>query len=97
MLTHEEMTADISGEAGWQPIETAPRDGSWILLSGGTCKGDEDYQKRIVTGQYTNELNGGKTDWHWQFAWFDGGYYGQYDNPSHWQPLPASPVEGMKP
>lgn len=76
---------------GWQPIETAPKDGTWVLLAGGECDGDEGDAQRIVTGQYTDYLNGRKTEWHWQFCWYDGGYYGNYEDPTHWMPLPEPP------
>jgi hypothetical protein len=77
----------------WQPIDTAPNDGTWILLYGGNCGEDEyDGGSRIVSAQWTRFLNGQKmVKGHWQFAWFDGGYYGEYKNPTHWMPLPAGP------
>ncbi len=74
----------------WQPIESAPKDGTWILLGGGRTD-DEDDARTIAVGQWTNYLNGGTTSWHWQFAWYDGGYYGAYNNPTHWMPLPEPP------
>lgn len=76
----------------WQPIGTAPRDGSWMLLTGG----DIDYgwywdtKPRVVSGFYI-----GEDDEHhafWQFAYYDSGYYGAYENPTHWMPLPDAPV-----
>lgn len=74
----------------WLPIETAPRDGTWVLLAGGHCDFDEesDAKTRPVVGQWTNCRNGGHVQWHWQFAWYCGGYYGKYENPTHWMPLP---------
>jgi hypothetical protein len=71
----------------WQPIETAPKDGTWLLLAGGKCEGDEGDEGRIVSGQWA-----GGTDPRWQFAWYDSGYYGEYSDPSHWMPLPAPPA-----
>jgi hypothetical protein len=82
----------------WQPIETAPRDGVWVLLAGGNCDGDEgDDDGRPVVAQWTNYMNG-RTDTkyeRWHFAWYDGGYYGAYDNPTHWMPLPAAPSPSL--
>ena len=74
----------------WQKIETAPKDGTWVLLSGGTIQygWDGGDAPHAVVGQYTNERNGTITEWHWQFAWYDGGYYGEYVNPTHWMPCP---------
>ena len=80
-------------ETPWQPIDTAPRDGTWVLLAGGECRDEEgDNDRRVVSGQWTDDLNGRKRDWHWQFAWYDGGYFGQYDAPTHWMPLPVHPI-----
>lgn len=72
----------------WQPIETAPKDGTWIFLGGGHTD-DEAEPRSCAVAQWTDYLNGGKTKPHWQFAWYDGGYYGRYENPTHWMPLPA--------
>lgn len=87
---------ELEAAQTWQPIETAPKDGTWVLLCGGSCEGDESDTERIVTGQYTNYLNGRTTEWHWQFAWYDGGYYGVYESPTHWMPLPAAPTPEEK-
>lgn len=86
-----ELAASRRAAAGWQDISTAPRDGTWILVK---CDGDIDEgDDRLISAQWTNNLNGRTTDWHWQFAWFDGGYYGHVE-PTHWMPLPAPPKEG---
>jgi len=83
------------GEAmTWQPIETAPKDGTWVLLSGGAVEYDWDGKTKpaMVVGQYTHWRDGvtAEEGW-WQFAWYDGGFYGEYEAPTHWQPLPAPP------
>jgi hypothetical protein len=74
----------------WQPIETAPKDGTWVLCYG--LAHDEDASEpRIFTAVWTNWRNGKKLkNWWWQFAWFDGGYYGECE-PTHWMPIPAPP------
>ena len=79
----------------WQDISTAPTDGTWILLTGGKIDygWDVDDKPNIVVGQVTNELNGYESKRRWQFAWYDGGYYGEYENPTHWMPLPDPPKE----
>ena len=74
----------------WQPIETAPKDGTWILLAGGKVEDDED-EFRMAIAKWTNYLSGRTTDWHWQHCFYDGGYYGSYDGPTHWMPLPEPP------
>jgi hypothetical protein len=69
----------------WQPIETAPRDGTWVLLTGGECFGEDDGERTVVA--QWDEYGGGT----WHFAWYDDGYYGAYYGPTHWMPLPAPP------
>ena len=69
----------------WKLIETAPLDGTWVLLTGGRieygwCEKDKP---TIVVAQRSGEC--------WQFAWYDGGYYGEYELPTHWMPLPEAP------
>ena len=71
----------------WQPIETAPRDGTWILLRGGTSKYGwyGDNFPPMVCAQFDCSS--------WQFAYYESGYYGEYKNPTHWMPLPAPPKD----
>lgn len=69
----------------WQPIDTAPKDGSWILLTGGKDAQGWDHdepQPPMVVAQWASYAEC------WQFAWYDSGYYGEYDQPTHWLPLP---------
>lgn len=69
----------------WQPIETAPRDGTWVLVTGGDiCYGWDGISKpSAVAAQFEGRA--------WQFAWYDSGYYGEYEDPTHWMPLPKKP------
>jgi hypothetical protein len=79
----------------WQPIETAPKDGTWVLLSGGKIYygWDGDSQPGVVSGQFSHWFNGSeRSGGAWQFAWYDGGYYGEYESPTHWMPLPKPPA-----
>ena len=77
----------------WMPIETAPRDGTWILLTGGEIDYgwfnehyvEDNDQPDCVVGQF---VPGGGV---WQFAWYDSGYYGEYETPTHYMPLPTPP------
>ena len=75
-----------------RPIDTAPRDGTWILLFGGTTRDEyatDDESARPVVGQWATMLNGmALRQGRWQFAWYDGGYYGEYERPTHWMPIP---------
>jgi len=83
------------GEVGnpWQPIETAPRDGTWVLLSGGECEFNEesDNKRRAVTARWTTEFSCRNRSGRWLFAYYDSGVYGEYENPTHWQPLLSPP------
>jgi hypothetical protein len=83
-------------EAGntWQPIETAPRDGTWVLLAGGECEFNEesDNKGRAVTARWTTEFSCRDTSGRWQFAYYDSGVYGEYENPTRWQPLLSPPI-----
>lgn len=68
-------------ERQWQPIETAPKDGTEILICGFDIVGDftackawwHDKSSEIVP----------------QFDWVDDAL----ENPTHWQPLPQLPEE----
>jgi len=75
----------------WQPIETAPKDGTWVLLFVPAEIPDEDRGRHICAGQWSDQLNGRTAPPRWMFAWFDGGYYGYAGPPTHWMPLPEPP------
>lgn len=69
--------SSIPTVTGWQPIETAPKDGSAFL--GYARKG-----KWIGQCKYVGPSE--KTDKVW-FMWQDG-----WPQPTHWQPLPSPPA-----
>lgn len=62
----------------WLPIETAPRDGTWILVAGPDQTGAGRMVCRMVAEA-----------WGWESA--DDGY-GAYIQPTHWMALPANPT-----
>jgi hypothetical protein len=67
---------------GWQPIETAPTDGTKIIT----------VEKGIFSIVFFGEDWSGRRDWCYQtpdgkiFIYVHGGF-----NPSHWMPLPDAP------
>ena len=71
----------------WQPIETAPKDGTWVLLSGGrTTEIESLYWKvpldRPVTAFWEEGMG------RWAFCYWDGMWRETYEHPTHWCPLP---------
>lgn len=65
--------------SAWQPIETAPKDGTRILI----FVPDDDDGDCFKVAYY-----GGHPK---QRGWLARGFWGADDVPSHWQPLPLPP------
>ena len=63
-------------EDRWLPIETAPKDGSYVLLAG---KRRED----IASGYWLQSAYAGNGAWIWPFV---------HKYPTHWMPLPEAPA-----
>mgnify|MGYP000408477748 CR=1 FL=1 len=88
------------GMSGWQDISTAPKDGTWVLLKGGKSNDDafgvwdDVFNPPAVVAKWIEDNTFVKQ--RWQFAWFDAGYFGEYENPTHWMPL-SSVSETVKP
>lgn len=75
----------------WQPIETAPRDGTLVLVWS-----DELYMKPYIAwwGVDQNAPEDGNEQEEWLTGDGDSwstGYYYTPCNPTHWMPLPAPP------
>lgn len=75
----------------WQPIETAPKDGTALLLYGmwaGEISGIAK-EPQIDIGLWA----GGRSDYSgsdwWQLS--TGDAYGCWIRPTHWMPLPLTP------
>jgi hypothetical protein len=69
----------------WQPIETAPKDGTYLLLN--------TRYSEIVIGWFGKDLNIENYNG-WLYGDGDGystGYYYNPINPTHWMPLPKPP------
>lgn len=77
--------------SAWRPIETAPNDGTTILLYGywaGEIHGPSNEAQFLGAGSY----RAGRTDFP-GFDWdLDGGdAYATWGKPTHWMPLPDPP------
>lgn len=72
----------------WQPIETAPKDGSPILVFCETLRRDRDavYVCRWTTPLKIDIYSGGPGYW----VEAGGEQYAEY-KPTHWMPLPEPP------
>ena len=71
----------------WQPIETAPKDGTYVLLGGGKyfCEEHACYINGSAVAAFT-------TDSAWLIAAPAGGFvWVTYKEPTHWMPLPPPP------
>ncbi len=62
-------------QAEWQPIETAPKDSSYVLLAG-------KHRKDVASGYWLQSAYAGNGAWIWPFV---------HKYPTHWMPLPAAP------
>ena len=66
-------------------IHSAPRDGTKILLIGGHqdfSEYEDDHATGIAVGWWDAHCN------EWLFCSYDDGYYGIWEDPTHWLPLP---------
>lgn len=79
----------------WQPISTAPKDGTHIILSNGLSVAEGWWEhvdayireKRDLEGRYIDQ------DEHDGFdGWLDCGG-GMQPDPTHWMPLPPPPKD----
>lgn len=87
-------------QSAWRPIESAPKDGTWILVTGGLPLKDwdrEDFEPPCVCAQWTHHLNGSEVpQGRWQFAWYWGGHFGEYEEPTHWMPCPPTKMPHLQ-
>lgn len=82
----------------WKPIETAPKDGTPILLWGGRPDSSSDFigfdtntstfPSETVVGWW-EEYRPGAGEW--RYCSYDSGIYGEWEDPTHWTPLPEPP------
>lgn len=70
------------GNGGWQPMDTAPRDGTPIIGWYG------DHYTIVAWregGEWVNRRRTGRTVWFWSSG------YNRHPEPDCWQPVPAAP------
>lgn len=63
----------------WQPISTAPRDGSEVLIS--------NFGRSVVVASYERDYGG------WCYRWHPYDGPSVYGDATHWQPLPTPPKD----
>lgn len=79
----------------WQPIETAPAEGPYLVY-GGTCFSDlnDEGEAALVTKVDGREGASKCLSAYPDYAVSDVCYYSVWiSNPTHWMPLPAAPKE----
>ena len=80
----------------WQPIETAPKDGTWVLLYGGKDVGwyGDDTIQTIVTAFWRPSYYRRTDDQgQWMYTWWEGDWRSEMADPTHWMPLPTPPID----
>lgn len=82
------MTPPIEPELQWQPIDTAPQDGTRVLVVYSTKIGP-----RVEIGQWTDERHHSRPQPHWTsgLAQIWGVVVARKNPPTHWMPLPSPP------
>lgn len=71
------------GVVGWRTMESAPRDGSWILLY------DAGHKNPYLHAQFRRGA--------WWGQLTQSGRAVVWNDPRHWQPLPAPPTAALNP
>ena len=92
-----EAAEEVRQREAWQPIASAPRDGTLVLLlvaqhdAENSSMPTEDELAYRTIGHNNHEHDGDDT---WRFAgwcWSHDHYVEGRGNPTHWQPLPSPP------
>lgn len=100
---HDEQMEAISlmrPYMGWLKIDSAPKDGTWILLGGGqvdphgwsvgTGSLDAESAPAVVAAMWHKDVPSDPGDW--VFCYWDSAFRSYYLNPTHWMPIPAPPT-----
>lgn len=86
--------ASVSQWPAWQPMRTAPRDGTPVLLL--LNGSDIPHAARWLSGPDDPRATDETTKPGWYFTW-DGYQVTEYDGPAYWMPLPPDPGEAAQP
>jgi hypothetical protein len=78
---------EIHFHSPWGPIETAPKDETWVLITGGNPSPSEWYGSKNIPSMVVAMF----FDHAWVFDNWDGGFRSEYIGPTHWMPLPEPP------
>jgi hypothetical protein len=78
---HSVEAAELEANGGWQPIETAPKDGTMVDLFASI----EDCSGRAPNYYWSGKIRA------WRYM--HGGEIAPH-HVTHWMPLPAAPTEG---
>lgn len=70
--------------SGWQPIETAPKDGTRILI----FQGGLEWSREVQIGWW--DSGGTRSGWS-ASSYEDGHILNEKQAPTHWMPLPSPP------
>ena len=85
----------------WQPIETAPKDGTEILVWRSDCGillARWDAPENFLSDRECEELGESAEQYDWLYADFvAGGRMEGAEAPTHWQPLPDGPNKEVTP
>lgn len=71
----------------WQPIDTAPKDGSAVILYGLVGEPNFGYIAAKRERKVEHVVHQG----HFSYGLWQTGTYWQWLDPTHWMPLPAAP------
>jgi len=102
------LAALLREAGGWRPIESAPKDGTVVLLYCPQGDGSPGSTYRVTVGNWESDPGGitehrdlegrylGQDEsdgWEGWMSW-DGGFSEDTMMPTHWRPLPAPPAAG---
>jgi len=74
--------AEAGSSSAWQPIETAPKDGTHIIAF-------RPSDPAHIEGMYWADYEDGSGSWHWSY---DGDSPVEGAQPTHWMPEPPAPA-----